>query len=158
MTVVWSLIELMFLFAFFQQPPLGEQEELHEARKKDKGHNNEAQAHFSRHTINTEATPLLIQSNKLTGIKSIIHHCLCKKLRDLLWMISRLIYEEIVLFLTLFYVILFVDWAMQVRFEHKLYFTGASLQAGFVPMAESILGWTDFENSIFFAAQAGIVS
>lgn len=114
MTVVWSLIELMFLFAFFQQPPLGEQEEQNKILKKDKGHNNEAQAHFNRHTINTEATPLLIQSNKLTGIKSIIHHCLCKKLRDLLWMISRLIYEEIVLFLTLFYVILFVDWAMQV--------------------------------------------
>uniref|UniRef100_A0A1X7UZ04 Major facilitator superfamily (MFS) profile domain-containing protein n=1 Tax=Amphimedon queenslandica TaxID=400682 RepID=A0A1X7UZ04_AMPQE len=148
MAAVWLILEVMFIFAFYQQPPIGELEEQHEGIQKEKrkfSQNDDTKSdytkpdytkpdydHFNRRAINTEATPLLIKRTNWS---------ISKKLRSFVWMTSSLIYEELVLLLSLFYVVIFMDCAMQ---------------AAFNPMAESILGWKDFENSIFFAVQAGI--
>ena len=114
---MWLLLEAMFIFGFFQQPPIGEYEEQHEGLQKEKrkcSHNHDSKSdydHFNRRAINTEATPLLI---KRTNWSKTCSSTISKKLRSFVWMTKSLIYEELVLLLTLFYVVIFVDCAMQV--------------------------------------------
>ena len=113
MAVLWLLLEVMFLLAFFQQPPIGELEEQHEGVQKEKrkysqnGGSKSDYDHFNRHAINTETTPLLIKDTNWS---------ISNKLRSFVWMTSSLIYEELVLLLSLFYVVIFVDCAMQVSY------------------------------------------
>ena len=141
MMIVWIVIELMFLFAFFNLPPVGETEEakdIENSYKELKSSRSSLNGSISEQNIIdvTEVSPLLKYSVHLqrerqvtmiyTSHKTVTtcYGCIkwvCQKIQYLFILIKGLVYEESVLLLSILFIILFDDLVIEVRRVECLY-------------------------------------
>lgn len=163
MMIVWIIIELMFLFTFFNLPPVGETEEakdIENSYKELKSNRSSLNGSISEQNIIdvTEVSPLLkysvhlqrerqvtiIDTSHKTNSVTTCYGCItsvCQKILYLFILIKGLVYEESVLLLSILFIILFDDLV---------------IETGLVPMAESLMNWNEIQTSVFFMIGAVI--
>ena len=143
MMIVWIIIELMFLFTFFNLPPVGE---IEEAKDIENSYN---ELESNRSSLNgsiseqniidvTEVSPLLkysvhLQRERQVTMIDISHKTnsvtaccgcitwMCQKIQYLFILIKGLVYEESVLLLSILFIVLFNDLVIEVRRLKCLY-------------------------------------
>ena len=140
MMIVWIIIELMFLFTFFNLPPVGETEEakdIENSYKELKSNRSSLNGSISEQNV-TEVSPLLkysvhlqrerqvtiIDTSHKTNSVTTCYGCItwvCQKIQYLFILIKGLVYEESVLLLSILFIILFDDLVIEVRRVKCLY-------------------------------------
>ena len=98
MVIIWTLMEILFLIFFFQLPPVGEEEDQKE-QELQLLTKQQQQSH--QYTFQQESGS-----------------CFDKLLR-LGWLISQLVYEEIVTLLTVLFFSQFAEYVLEVHCNTK---------------------------------------
>jgi ceroid-lipofuscinosis MFS transporter 7 len=144
MGVLWLIIEIIFLFLYFQLPPLGDIEDKELQKSQISGQYTIQESKTITSNDYTEELPLLHNRAFINNHRKSSYNC-CSLLKNKIvkfrTSVSDLLYEETVVLLTVLYFLLFAEYV---------------LETGLVPTAEALLNWSDFETSLFFIVQSVI--